>query len=154
MLTDIRNLVKSNGMPNRAVEDTGSSGKKSFELEAVENEDHFNQLEALLSTNSEFKKDLVEKLMTLGGKSLAETLKNMMRRLLTNQVLAKFNLRGKGNKRSMMSTETYKVLLACTMKRHANSTEVDVKDAMAIILKTAPDRPGGGGRKTTIGINI
>lgn len=38
-------------MPNRAVEDTGSSGKKGFEWEAIENEDHFNQVEALLSTN-------------------------------------------------------------------------------------------------------
>ena len=33
------------------------------------------------------------------------------------------------------------------MKENESATEMAIKDAVAIVLKAAPERPGGGGRK-------
>lgn len=102
-------------------------------------------IEESLRSQEEMRK-LTGALTRIGGNTNAENARRILNKLMTNEVMALFSLKGKKGKRA------FEPLNLCTAVRGAvvktmGCTDVAAEAAIAAGLKYAPDRQGGGGRR-------
>ncbi|KAK7149229.1 hypothetical protein R3I94_008753 [Phoxinus phoxinus] len=91
----------------------------------------------------------VQQLSRIGGSSIRDCVNKVMNRMMSNALMAKFNMRGGGQleKKPFKATPLYHVIQDAVKRWSPNSTESEIDAAMAEHLKHAPGRAGGGGYK-------
>ncbi|XP_052080768.1 probable ATP-dependent RNA helicase DDX46 [Mytilus californianus] len=94
----------------------------------ADTEEDFNNINELLKRPQE-KKTRIEHLKRIGGSDYKDNVQKFLRRVMSNELMAKYNMKGNRGKLNFESTEICKVIVT------------------AAYLKYAPDRMGGGGRK-------
>ncbi|KAH3833155.1 hypothetical protein DPMN_106456 [Dreissena polymorpha] len=87
----------------------------------------------------------------LGGKTLRENVKRMMQKVMNVSLMSMFNLSGQTRpnlepKIGVKHTAVYTVIKASVIQSISH-TEKDLEDVISKILKYAPDRKGGVGRR-------
>jgi len=90
---------------------------------------------------------LVSFLSNCGGDSCEQGVRLMYRKLMSNVLLSNLNLLGRGSKKGITKTKCYKIIEEIAIKTF-KKTEKDVRNIVGNMLKSAPDRPGGTGRKS------
>lgn len=122
-------LLKVLVKENQTLRDDMNRLRKSFRLNAltvdgqeaasklpvlpVRNIDDLNELEKLISLDTEQNNILVSKLAHLGGAKCSTVIHTMMHWLITKEVAVQFSLRGKFAKRSFAALHIY----ACIMRK-------------------------------------
>ncbi|XP_026094139.1 uncharacterized protein LOC113066474 [Carassius auratus] len=89
---------------------------------------------------------LTDSLSKVGGIHLKDNVKRVMEKLMTNEVMARFNMKGGKGKLAFTKLNLYTVVSESVQKT-SKETEAYIAAAIAFCLKYAPDRVGGGGRK-------
>ncbi|XP_028415726.1 uncharacterized protein LOC114539299 [Dendronephthya gigantea] len=140
LLTEIRNSV-------------AQVGKRCSPANSAVHIDQATSLEELIALESSLAdKDtrdvLLSRIIDIGGLNVRENVRNVMHRLMNNEVMASMNMKGKGSKYAFGSTKVFQAVVECVVKNQKTS-EAEVKQAVQQLLKYAPDRQGGGGRKDT-----
>lgn len=77
----------------------------------LKNINEVDELEALLSTSNQERRNLIRKLSRVGGVHLRSFINNMMRAALNKEVAAAFSLKGKNNKRTFEDLMLYDCLI-------------------------------------------
>ncbi|XP_053385097.1 uncharacterized protein LOC128550310 [Mercenaria mercenaria] len=106
--------------------------------------DDFSVLENSIRSPEE-RRHLIQKLSLVGGINVKDNVKRILEKLMSNELMSKFNMKGNRQKMAFEKTGLIKVVQASAMKTFA-TTEQDVNVAVAGCLKYAPDRRGGTGR--------
>lgn len=70
-----------------------------------------------------------------------------MKRVLTNKIMA--GLDGGGGKGAFRRMILWKVMIDAIQKSQPGASEAAIELRMGTYLRSAPDRKGGGGHKTT-----
>ncbi|MEQ2267935.1 hypothetical protein XENORESO_012655 [Xenotaenia resolanae] len=88
---------------------------------------------------------LVLQIARIGGKNNKDCVHKVLDRLFTNALMAKFNMKGKGNqgKRSLEKTKVYGAIKDGIMTGDEAATEDIIRIHAAEHLKHAPQRSGG-----------
>ncbi|ELT95281.1 hypothetical protein CAPTEDRAFT_217626 [Capitella teleta] len=81
--------------------------------------------------------------INIGGADPKDAVRKILKRMMSNQLMASMNLKGKDSKSAFDSTLLFAVLKGAVMKRH-DVTKTDILMVTASCLKYAPDRSGGG----------
>ncbi|XP_014681926.1 PREDICTED: uncharacterized protein LOC106821570 [Priapulus caudatus] len=138
LLTDIRDMLKQVhvGMPQETRPTQLPPRANSVE-ELMETETTLKSLEA--------KEKMVASLSKIGGINNKDTAKNILQRLMANDVMSKFNMKGKKGKFAFKGTRIHQAIRESMLKEGV--TEHIIDQDLAYCLKYAPDRRGGGGRK-------
>ncbi|XP_052769754.1 uncharacterized protein LOC128209659 [Mya arenaria] len=94
---------------------------------------------------------MVQALSAIGGVNVRDNVKNILEKLMSNELISLFNMKGNNNKLSFKSSAICGIVIASAMKTKVKEgmTEHEVMLAVQTCLKYAPDRRGGGGRKKT-----
>ncbi|XP_052096723.1 uncharacterized protein LOC127731918 [Mytilus californianus] len=111
----------------------------------ADTEEDFNNINELLKRPQE-KKTMIEHLKRIGGSDYKDNVQKILRRVMSNELQAKYNMKGNRGKLNFESTEICKVIVE-TAKNLFSVTEHNILQVTAACLKYAPDRMGGGGRK-------
>ncbi|CAC5416224.1 unnamed protein product [Mytilus coruscus] len=111
----------------------------------ADTEEDFNNINELLKRPQE-KKTMIEHLKRIGGSDCKDNVQKILRRVMSNELMAKYNMKGNRGKLKFESTEICKVIVE-TAKNLFPVTEHNIHQVTAAYLKYAPDRMGGGGRK-------
>ncbi|KAJ8371745.1 hypothetical protein AAFF_G00302520 [Aldrovandia affinis] len=119
-------------------------------VERLETVDDFQREEQRLSDSEAFNA-LVLQLSRVGGKDLKDCVHKVLDRLFSNALLAKFNMKGKGNKGKLAleKTRCFGAVQAAVMKFNAEATEEAIRQHAGDHIKHAPARRGGGGHSNT-----
>ncbi|KAJ8384189.1 hypothetical protein AAFF_G00208070 [Aldrovandia affinis] len=119
-------------------------------VERLETVDDFQREEQRLSDSEAFNA-LVLQLSRVGGKDLKDCVHKVLDRLFSNALLAKFNMKGKGNKGKLAleKTRCFGAVQAAVMKFNAEATEEALRQHAGDHIKHAPARRGGGGHSNT-----
>ncbi|XP_076852117.1 uncharacterized protein LOC143506880 [Brachyhypopomus gauderio] len=134
---EVRNLKTQSGVAQRC-EDSKIPAQAST-LEAL------NLLEKSLESLEE-KQKLINGLSKVGGVHLKDNVKRVMEKLMTNEVMANFNMKGGKGKHAFTKLRLFTVVTE-SVQRTTDATEANIAAAVSFCLKYAPDRVGGGGRK-------
>ncbi|XP_049335990.1 uncharacterized protein LOC103026496 isoform X1 [Astyanax mexicanus] len=118
----------------------------SANIKQLETMEEFEREEECLKDKPTFE-SLVLQLARIGGKNVRDCVHKILDRLFTNQLMAKFNMKGKGKKHKLPleTTNIYEAIRAAVMKWDKEATEAAIKHHAADHLKHAPGRKGGGG---------
>ncbi|KAJ8394480.1 hypothetical protein AAFF_G00046910, partial [Aldrovandia affinis] len=111
--------------------------------ERLETVDDFQREEQRLSDSEAFNA-LVLQLSRVGGKDLKDCVHKVLDRLFSNALLAKFNMKGKGNKGKLAleKTRCFGAVQAAVMKFSAEATEEALRQHAGDHIKHAPARRG------------
>ncbi|XP_078340812.1 uncharacterized protein LOC144627508 [Crassostrea virginica] len=96
---------------------------------------------------------MIQKLSSIGGLNLRDGVKMILQRIMTNDVMALMNIKGKRGKIAFGTTAVFKAVIESAIQ-HFQTTERHTIEAVAQCLKYAPDRRGGGGRKKVFSFSI
>ncbi|XP_021373033.1 uncharacterized protein LOC110463025 isoform X2 [Mizuhopecten yessoensis] len=144
LLTDIRTEIQkiANGCGSMA-----PSGTEANLPSTATSTENLHDLDNKLKTLEE-KQNLTRQLANIAGQHLKDNIKKIMCRLMTNDVMSAFNMKGNKGKLSFESLNLYQVVKESALKTPTgkDATEHAVDMAIASCLKYAPDRRGGGGR--------
>lgn len=140
MRKDISRIARQNN--NGLMETDGE-----FRLTRAETLNEFAELEEC-AKKADDRKKMVQKLSAVGGVNLRDNAKRVMEKIMTNEVMSTFNMKGNKGKKSFASTVVFGVVQESIMKTFQTKTEQEVSTAIAVCLKYAPDRCGGGRKKT------
>ncbi|XP_048013573.1 uncharacterized protein LOC125254630 isoform X11 [Megalobrama amblycephala] len=140
VLTKLVTLTDEVRKMQRSVPQSGIEIKKMDTLE------EFQREEASLLEPHKFE-TLVCQLARVGGRDVKDCTHKVMDRLFTNQLMTKFNMKGKGKKGKLRFEDktVFSAIKAAVMKWDAAATEAQIKSSAADHLKHAPGRLGGGG---------
>lgn len=116
-----------------------------FLVEQLDSLQDLDNLEESIVQDKEIKNKLTTKLMSVGGTDIKDGVKNIMRRVMTNELMSKLNMSGHRGKIPFKDYTIFKVINDVALKAF-NGTEKEVKEIVSRTLKYAPDRAGGGGR--------
>ncbi|XP_074646578.1 uncharacterized protein LOC141902649 isoform X2 [Tubulanus polymorphus] len=119
---------------------------EEYKVEQVKGMNEFNELEEFIQ-NPENRKLLVLRLEKIGGETVANSVLKTMQRVMTNDVMSKFNMKGNRGKRAFEKTNMCLAITESVMKLFSTATEGMVLKSIGTTLKYAPDRKGGPGRK-------
>ncbi|XP_058605511.1 uncharacterized protein LOC131523268 [Onychostoma macrolepis] len=91
----------------------------------------------------------VQQLSRIGGSTIRDCVNKVMNRVMSNALMAKFNMRGGGQleKKPFKATPLYNLIQDAVKRWNPNLTESEIDGAMAEHLKHGPGRAGGGGYK-------
>ncbi|XP_047146509.1 uncharacterized protein LOC124819201 [Hydra vulgaris] len=122
------------------VHQTNNLGTK--DVEKVDNMDKFKELEESLS-KEDFFSFMVGQLKMVGGKTVRENVRNVMKRLMSHTVMSCFNMFGTNRhgqkKLSFKETKICSVVVASVLSNH-ETTEVEILDSVKNVLKYAPEK--------------
>ncbi|XP_051772028.1 uncharacterized protein LOC127524515 isoform X4 [Ctenopharyngodon idella] len=123
-----------------------SGPQSGIEIKKMDTLEEFQRAEASLLKPHKFE-TLVCQLARVGGRDVKDCTHKVMDRLFTNQLMTRFNMKGKSKKDKIrFEDETlFSAIKAAVMKWDAAATETQIKSAAADHLKHAPGRLGGGG---------
>ncbi|ELU09221.1 hypothetical protein CAPTEDRAFT_203936 [Capitella teleta] len=115
-----------------------------FHLKQCADQIDFMELEAQLKDETN-RRAVIAQLQNIGGADPKDAVRKILKRMMSNQLMASMNLKGKDSKSAFDSTLLFAVLKEAVIKRH-DVMETDILMVTASCLKNAPDRSGGGGR--------
>ncbi|XP_077063455.1 uncharacterized protein LOC143715536 [Siphateles boraxobius] len=139
MLIDIRDSIKI------AI---GTSGGTTFNLKQANSKIEFQELESRLEDKME-RAALQAYLKRLGGVDEVDMVKKSMSATLSNALMAQMNLKGKRGKLPFSQSLLCQIICDAVISAY-NTTCTQILETMSKYLKYAPERMGGGGRKTTL----
>ncbi|KAL0978815.1 hypothetical protein UPYG_G00176090 [Umbra pygmaea] len=150
LLLDIRQSVKELGGRVGVLEHWGSTGESAhgpeFQFDVCRTFQDMANLERVLE-RPEVASQMKQFLSRIGGNTLRDNVTRVMERVMTNELMSNFNMKGrKGTKKSFLTHSLSKIIIDSIMITHPYATESAVIRLMANVLKYAPDRRGGGGR--------
>ncbi|KAK6318782.1 hypothetical protein J4Q44_G00099930 [Coregonus suidteri] len=148
LLVDIRQSVWDLGGRVGVLEHWGGSrgSGTDFHFDVCGSYEDMANLEKVLEP-PEVAAQMKQFLSRIGGNTLRENVTRVMERLMTNELMSTFNMKGrKGTKKSFLTHSLSKIIIDSIMITHPYATESAVMHLMANVLKYAPDRRGGGGR--------
>ncbi|XP_036806691.1 uncharacterized protein LOC110494749 isoform X1 [Oncorhynchus mykiss] len=148
LLVDIRQSVWDLGGRVGVLEHWGGSrgSGTDFHFDVCRTYEDMANLEKVLEP-PEVAAQMKQFLSRIGGNTLRENVTRVMERLMTNELMSTFNMKGrKGTKKSFLTHSLSKIIIDSIMITHPYATESAVMHLMANVLKYAPDRRGGGGR--------
>ncbi|XP_030251434.1 uncharacterized protein LOC115568360 isoform X4 [Sparus aurata] len=89
-------------------------------------------------------------LSRIGGIHLKDNVKRIMEKLMSNDLMSQFNMKGGWGKLAFTKLRLFSVITESVLKTpgREEETEAKISEAVAFCLKYAPDRVGGGGRKS------
>ncbi|XP_062338517.1 uncharacterized protein C2orf16-like [Osmerus eperlanus] len=117
-----------------------------FHLVKMNSRRELKNLEGQLADKGK-KNLMMSQLVKIGGADLEDCVKNMMKRVLTNKLMAMMNMDGTGPKKAFGKTRLCQVIIGAVQQSKPASSEVDIKNHMKNYLRSAPDRYGGMGRQ-------
>ncbi|XP_066933185.1 uncharacterized protein [Clytia hemisphaerica] len=128
---------------------TGPSSSRPHDLHQFTTISEFMEHENDPNQNKHL--SMIESLKYIGGKDCKEATKNSMLRVMTYKLMSEFNMCGtvKSNcepKRRFKDTKVFQAVRKAVVDS-GKGTEDDVYNAMIDVLKFAPDKHGGSGRK-------
>ncbi|XP_052085663.1 uncharacterized protein LOC127723179 isoform X12 [Mytilus californianus] len=88
------------------------------------------------------RKKLASFLIAFGGATCLETVRNILKKTVTNNILSLYSLRGKKGKKVFQDHNLYRVLIRACFKLHKCKRQ-EIEDCMIEVLKHAPHMPGG-----------
>ncbi|XP_063438741.1 uncharacterized protein LOC134719705 isoform X2 [Mytilus trossulus] len=88
------------------------------------------------------RKKLASFLIAFGGATCLETVRNILKKTVTNNVLSLYSLRGKKGKKVFQDHNLYRVLIRACLKLHKCKRQ-EIEDCIIEVLKHAPHMPGG-----------
>lgn len=123
-------------------------GKSSSSFKKLESESDLKSFEECMK-DDEKKWICVQQLSRVGGMSVRDCVNKVMNRIMSNALMAKFNMRGGGQleKKAFKATPLYNIIQDAVKRWSPNATDLEIDVAMAEHLKHAPGRAGGGGYK-------
>ncbi|XP_061731594.1 arginine and glutamate-rich protein 1-B-like [Nerophis ophidion] len=139
LLMDMRATISDLGKKYEPVD-------SQFHVEMINRRKGLAQLERKLA-DGDYRKLLTSRLRKIGGSSLEDNVKNVMKRVLTNWLMAQLNVDGAPPKKKFKVTRLCKVMIGAIQQANQSATEKDITKFMGNFLRSAPDRNGGGGRK-------
>ncbi|KAJ7998905.1 hypothetical protein DPEC_G00209820 [Dallia pectoralis] len=148
LLLDIRQSVKELGGRVGVLEHWNSSGGSGtdFQFDTCRTYQDMANLERVLEP-PEVAAQMKQSLSRVGGNTLRDNVTRVMERVMTNELMSNFNMKGrKGTKKSFLTHTLSKIIIESIMITHPYATESAIIRLMANVLKYAPDRRGGGGR--------
>jgi len=115
-----------------------------------DNVEAFQLFDKTLEGKKQFK-SFVKRLSSVGGSNSTKCVTNMINRMMTNRLQAKYNLAGsKGKalvKLPIQKLNFYKAIIDAVKHNYAKAKDCDVRSCIANSLKNAPYRLDGGKRK-------
>ncbi|XP_039541171.1 uncharacterized protein LOC120488615 [Pimephales promelas] len=138
MLVEMREDIRS--LKKRDVENFEAS-----QVQQVPTVEALNLLDGSLDSLEE-KQKLINTLSKVGGVHLKDNVKRVMEKLMTNEVMSNFNMKGGKGKLAFTKLRLFTVVTE-SVQRTTGETEANIAAAVTFCLKYAPDRVGGGGRK-------
>ncbi|XP_063442107.1 uncharacterized protein LOC134722417 [Mytilus trossulus] len=114
----------------------------SLLTEVMKSKDDMDSISAQLQDANK-KNQMTHALSILGGNTVGDTVRKMMRRLGNNALWSLYSLKGKKEKEAFQTTALYRVVVKASLRVHLKSTETDVNDSIIDFLKHAPHQPGG-----------
>ncbi|XP_052268144.1 uncharacterized protein LOC127869536 [Dreissena polymorpha] len=148
MLSEIKSMLQE-GARSQPIT-PGLDALESWSGGPCETAEEFVELENVLKS-VEKRQQLIRLLSSVGGKTLRENVKRMMQKVMNVSLMSKFNLSGQTRpnlepKIGVKHTAVYTVIKA-SVSQSIGHTEKDLEDVISKILKYAPDRKGGVGRR-------
>jgi len=113
----------------------------SFQIAQCDNLNEFKDFDQSLD-NKDMEKQVKLNLVNVGGASCHAEVRGILLKLMSNKLMALFNMRGHG-KEAFAATNLFQVITDCISEKY---DENQIYNEMALVLKRAPDRKGGGGR--------
>ncbi|OWF43974.1 uncharacterized protein LOC110458997 [Mizuhopecten yessoensis] len=86
----------------------------------------------------------------VGESSINENARKILQKLMTNETMSAYSIKGKKGKLRFQNLKLFQVVLDAAV-RTMQCTETTAETAMSVALKYAPDRRGGDGRKKADG---
>ncbi|XP_077409530.1 uncharacterized protein LOC144039751 [Vanacampus margaritifer] len=83
---------------------------------------------------------LQEKLPGKTGRSERRTIRRILRRVATNDVLSEYSLRGRKSKKPFQDLTLCEIIIAACRKNFVSQTEAQFEAAIGLALKSAPHR--------------
>ncbi|XP_052420563.1 uncharacterized protein LOC127964403 [Carassius gibelio] len=139
LLSDIRAKLSEVGQNREPPE-------SQFHLEKMNSRRELKNLEGQLAVE-EKRNVMVSRLVRIGGADLEDCVKNMMKRVLTNRLMATMNMDGSGVKKAFGKTRLCRVMIGAVQQSKPSASEAEIKKYMGSYLRSAPDRYGGMGRQ-------
>ncbi|XP_061194512.1 serine/threonine-protein kinase PRP4 homolog [Saccostrea echinata] len=139
LLTEIRQEIKALKAPSSTLSDDGET------LQQLTTIGEFDTLEEKLKENSGERHKLTQRLSSVGGISARDGTKKILQKVMSNDLMAKFNMKGHKGKEPFAKSQLCEIVKGAVLKRF-QATEHDIIQNIAAVLKYAPDRRGGGGR--------
>ncbi|XP_030251429.1 uncharacterized protein LOC115568360 isoform X3 [Sparus aurata] len=143
MLVEMREDIRSLKSGLHAERGESTTISKSSTVEALDLLE--NRLDSL-----EEKQKLINGLSRIGGIHLKDNVKRIMEKLMSNDLMSQFNMKGGWGKLAFTKLRLFSVITESVLKTpgREEETEAKISEAVAFCLKYAPDRVGGGGRKS------
>ncbi|XP_026054618.1 protein SON-like [Carassius auratus] len=139
LLSDIRAKLSEVGQNREPPE-------SQFHLEKMNSRRELKNLEGQLAVE-EKRNVMVSRLVRIRGADLEDCVKNMMKRVLTNRLMATMNMDGSGVKKAFGKTRLCRVMIGAVQQSKPSASEAEIKKYMGSYLRSAPDRYGGMGRQ-------
>ncbi|XP_018019740.1 uncharacterized protein LOC108676200 [Hyalella azteca] len=137
---EIRDAVQKNDCCNK-----NSCNSTPCLKEPLETLESFLEFEDKLS-DQEFYDTLKEQMQRIGGLDVADNVKTLMKRTMSNALMSKMSLQGKKNKIAFNGTRLFSAIKEVVMATFQEATEVKLNEEFSRFLRHAPERLGGGGR--------
>ncbi|XP_063425002.1 uncharacterized protein LOC134708426 isoform X1 [Mytilus trossulus] len=90
-----------------------------------------------------FKNKLVQYLVSQGGHSRSDCIRRMMKKCGTNQLWAKYSLKGQKGKEAFTGHPLCRIVMKCCARVFPKSKVSDMEEVLIDFLKQAPHKPGG-----------
>ncbi|VDI16439.1 Hypothetical predicted protein [Mytilus galloprovincialis] len=145
LLLEMRTGV--NELLGRQVDGTGAAAVPLPDVltSKAETIEDFNNINDLLQNQQEQMR-MIEHLKRIGGSTYKDNVQNILGRVMSNELMSKYNMKGNRGKLKFETTAMCKVIVE-SAKKMFPVTEHDILKVTAAYLNYAPDRIGGGGRK-------
>ncbi|XP_061892931.1 uncharacterized protein LOC133642526 isoform X2 [Entelurus aequoreus] len=148
----VQNILENQGEIVRRLRGLAaqSVGPESVDVQdLIESHQPFETLEQLkafcerLDTDLLLRKQLVKAPTALGGQNLADTVRTMLRKIATNNVLEQLGLRGKSGKVAFEDLPLYRIINKACRGVYKQTTTAEVDCELGEVLKLATFRKGG-----------
>ncbi|KAK0147818.1 hypothetical protein N1851_012508 [Merluccius polli] len=110
--------------------------------------EEFKLAEAAMRETPCEKQKMITTFSLIGGHTAEEAVRRMLQSGLTNNLARRFNWAGKGFKEAFKNTVLSEVMFAALQKQLPGTTHMVYSGTLKKWLKYAPEREGGGGRRT------
>ncbi|KAK0140171.1 hypothetical protein N1851_022925 [Merluccius polli] len=110
--------------------------------------EEFKLAEAAMRETPCEKQKMIITFSLIGGHTAEEAVRRMLQSGLTNNLARRFNWAGKGFKEAFKNTVLSDVMFAALQKQLPGTTHMVYSGTLKKWLKYAPEREGGGGRRT------
>ena len=139
-LQEIKDLVQNRNL---------TSERASILQQCNEYKEFINLEERL--NNEQEKMDVASYFTNLAGLNASDHAKRCITSAISNALMALFNFRGKGTKKPFATTQLCKLMLDVVHRKYPATSLREIEEVIKMYLKMAPNRSGGGGRRSVGG---